>query len=129
MMAERDDRCLVELVHPDETRARCILDPQHVQDDSDHQDEHGHRAPVLVHQSTVRGAQRLQDARREEERPRAEYIAELSAADRLDLTRWLLHGSGSAIFGRVTFESVVGGGVLVRVKRYEARPTYERNVT
>lgn len=56
-------RCQVHLIHRDSSESRCVLPKKHLLDDSDHQDEHGHHAPVLVSQSTIREVQRLQDAR------------------------------------------------------------------
>lgn len=56
-------RCQVYLIHEDKSESRCVLPKAHLLDDSDHQDEHGHHAPVLVHQSTIREVQAVQDAR------------------------------------------------------------------
>lgn len=50
-------RCQVHLIHEDKSESRCVLAKAHLLDDSDHQDEHGHHAPVLVHQSTIREVQ------------------------------------------------------------------------
>lgn len=57
------DRCKVPMVHPDKTESRCILHWDHQRDDSDHIDIHGHRATVLVHQSTIREARAVREAR------------------------------------------------------------------
>jgi hypothetical protein len=51
----------VNMVHPDETKERCVRHQDHVLHDTDHIDVHGHRAPVLVHQSTIEQARALQD--------------------------------------------------------------------
>ena len=57
-------RCQVDLIHPgDDSKSQCTLPKAHLLDDTDHVDEHGHRAPVLVHQSTIRAVQAIQDAR------------------------------------------------------------------
>ena len=56
-------RCQVHLIHADKSEARCVLPKRHLLDDSDHVDDHGHHAPVLVHQSTIREVQRVQDMR------------------------------------------------------------------
>lgn len=56
-------RCQVMLIHPGGIERRCILPKAHLLDDSDHQDHCGHRAPVLVSQSTIREVQAVQDAR------------------------------------------------------------------
>jgi hypothetical protein len=56
-------RCQVPMVHPDATVAWCIRHKDHLRIDSDHLDEHGHTAPVLVSQSTIREVQRVQDMR------------------------------------------------------------------
>lgn len=47
------DRCQVDMIHADDTAERCVWHKDHLLDDSDHVDEHGHRAAVLVHQSTI----------------------------------------------------------------------------
>lgn len=60
---EYGGRCRVHLIHEDKSEARCVLPQKHLLDDSDHEDEHGHHAPVLVHQSTIREVQAIQDAR------------------------------------------------------------------
>jgi len=57
------ERCRVHLIHPDESESRCVRPKSHLLDDSDHVDEHGHRAPVLVSQSTIREVKAIQDAR------------------------------------------------------------------
>jgi hypothetical protein len=51
-------RCPTPMVHRDQSRARCVLPVSHLLDDSDHQDEHGCTAPVLIHQSTIREVER-----------------------------------------------------------------------
>lgn len=56
-------RCQVSLIHRDKSESQCVLPKKHLLDDSDHQDEHGHRAPVLVHQSTIREVKAISDAR------------------------------------------------------------------
>lgn len=61
--ASYPDRCKVPMIHPDKTESRCVLHKDHQQDDSDHIDIHGHTAPVLVHQSTLREVRALQEAR------------------------------------------------------------------
>lgn len=57
------DRCLVNMVHPDKSEARCVLHKDHQEDDTDHLDEHGHTAHVLVHQSTIREVRAVSEAR------------------------------------------------------------------
>lgn len=47
-------QCRVYLIHPDKSQSRCLLDADHLLDDSDHLDEHGHTAKVLVSQATIR---------------------------------------------------------------------------
>ena len=61
--SEYTGRCQVHLIHEDKSESRCVLAKAHLLDDSDHQDEHGHHAPVLVSQSTIREVKRIQDAR------------------------------------------------------------------
>lgn len=56
-------RCQVHLIHEDKSESRCVLPKAHLLDDSDHEDEHGHHAPVLVHQSTIREVKAISDAR------------------------------------------------------------------
>jgi hypothetical protein len=56
-------RCRVPLVHRDGSEARCVLRASHQRDDSDHVDEHGHTAPVLVTQATIEDARRVQALR------------------------------------------------------------------
>jgi hypothetical protein len=53
--------CGVLLVHPDESASPCTLPAGHfIQvEDSDHVDEHGCFAPVLVRQSTLREVARV----------------------------------------------------------------------
>jgi hypothetical protein len=41
------DRCLVNLIHADKSEARCVLRLDHVRQETDHVDEHGHHAPCL----------------------------------------------------------------------------------
>lgn len=60
---EYGGRCTVPMIHPDKSEAQCVLPRKHLLDDSDHVDEHGHHAPVLVHQSTIRDVQRVQSLR------------------------------------------------------------------
>jgi hypothetical protein len=52
--------------------------------------------------------------------PDREQIATLNAADTGRLRAWLAKPNGSFITGRATLESVAGGGVMVRVRPYEA---------
>lgn len=52
-------RCQVDLIHEDKSAARCILPRTHLLDDSDHVDEHGHHAKVLVTQATLREVERV----------------------------------------------------------------------
>ena len=47
-----------------------------------------------------------------------DHHVQLSASDRAQLLAWLADPNGACIFQRVTFEAVVGGGVLVRTKPY-----------
>lgn len=58
-------QCMVNMVHPATTdyaagshmpkrEYPCILPKTHLNHDSDHVDIHGHTAPVLVHQATIR---------------------------------------------------------------------------
>lgn len=55
-------RCMVNLIHADEPEARCTRHRDHQQNaDSDHVDEHGCTAHVLVHQSSIEEARRWQD--------------------------------------------------------------------
>lgn len=56
-------RCQVNLIHADKSEAQCVLPKKHLLDDTDHMDDHGHLAPVLVHQSTIREVKAVQDAR------------------------------------------------------------------
>jgi hypothetical protein len=58
-----DVQCDVTMVHSDGFEGHCRLAKRHLVDDSDHQDEHGCRAGVLVHQSTIREVERIQAAR------------------------------------------------------------------
>lgn len=55
--------CHASMTHADGAVSPCLLPKRHLLDDSDHEDSHGHRAPVLVHQSTIREAERIQAAR------------------------------------------------------------------
>ena len=48
-----------------------------------------------------------------------EHIVQLSAGQCRELVAWLGHASGSRPLGRVTFEAVEGGGVLVRTRAWE----------
>lgn len=51
-----------------------------------------------------------------------EYIAELSRQERMELAEWLKNPSGGLRLGdRVTVESVVGGGILIRTQPYRYR--------
>jgi len=54
-------RCKVSLIliHEDTTEARCVTHRDHQLDDTDHIDEHGHHAPVLVRQSTIEEVRRV----------------------------------------------------------------------
>lgn len=47
-------KCGTPMRHPDKSVSPCVLDETHRLDDSDHRDGHGHTAPVLVRQSTIR---------------------------------------------------------------------------
>lgn len=63
-------RCRVSLRHQDGTEAPCTLRRSHQRDDSDHVDEHGHTAPVLVSWATIQEVRHVQ-AMREMEADRA----------------------------------------------------------
>ena len=54
-------RCGTPMVHPDESAGHCTLPKDHyIQiEDSDHYDEHGCIAPVLVHQASIREVERV----------------------------------------------------------------------
>ena len=52
-------RCMVGMIHADRSKARCILHRDHQRADTDHVDEHGHHALVLVHQSTIEEVRRV----------------------------------------------------------------------
>jgi hypothetical protein len=54
-------RCPKPMVHPDETVERCVLHYDHMQDDTDHVDTHGHRAPVEISQSTIEQARMIRE--------------------------------------------------------------------
>jgi hypothetical protein len=60
-------RCRVPLIHRDGSEARCVLPASHQRDDSDHVDEHGHSAPVLVTQAAIEEARYVQAMRDAEE--------------------------------------------------------------
>lgn len=62
-------RCAVHLVHQDKSESQCVLDASHLDDDSDHVDEHGHRAPVLVSKATVRQVAALAEYGRQQAEP------------------------------------------------------------
>ena len=64
---ERGDRCPTPMQHQDGQIAQCTLDRSHALDDSDHVDEHGHTAPVLVSQATIREVEAVARARQEEQ--------------------------------------------------------------
>ncbi len=72
-------RCHVHLIHQDKSESRCVLDMSHLDDDSDHLDEHGHHAPVLVSKATIREIQALA----EYDRRQAEQAREREQADSL----------------------------------------------
>ena len=55
------DRCLVDLIHEQELRSRCILHRDHQKLDLPHRDVHWHHAEVLVHQSSIREAKHVQE--------------------------------------------------------------------
>ena len=48
--------------------------------------------------------------------PDQEHTVDVSAVDRRALVAWLQHGTGSYHTGRVTFEAVEGGGMLIRTR-------------
>ena len=50
--------------------------------------------------------------------PRPEHITELNPGGVDKLRGWLVRPNGSLTMGRVTFEAVEGGGVLVRTLPY-----------
>jgi hypothetical protein len=54
-------RCPKPMVHPDESVERCVLHVDHMQDDIDHVDPHGHRAPVEIRQSTIEQARMIRE--------------------------------------------------------------------
>jgi hypothetical protein len=56
-------RCQVRLIHEDKSESQCTRLKIHLLDDTDHRDEHGHTAPVLVRHSTIRQVKAIQDAR------------------------------------------------------------------
>jgi hypothetical protein len=60
-------RCHVHLIHADKSEERCALAGDHLADDLDHVDAHGHHAPVLVHQSTIEHVRAVTEALREED--------------------------------------------------------------
>jgi hypothetical protein len=53
---EARPKCGTPMRHPDKSVSPCVLDKDHyiTVEDSPHQDEHGHTAPVLVSQATIR---------------------------------------------------------------------------
>jgi hypothetical protein len=59
----------------------------------------------------------------EEGRPAAdgEHLTELNPVGVDRLRTWLARPNGSLTMGRVTFEAVAGGGILVRTKPYTAQ--------
>jgi hypothetical protein len=64
------DLCHVGLIHADESTAPCVLPRTHLDYDSDHQDEHGCRAAVLIHRSTIDEVARVNEScRARAERP------------------------------------------------------------
>lgn len=48
-----------------------------------------------------------------------DHIVELNASQLRQLERWLWRPSGSLALGRVTFEAVSGGGLLVRTRPFQ----------
>jgi hypothetical protein len=54
-------RCHVHLIHADKSEDRCVLAQDHLTDDLPHVDSHGHRAPVLISQSTLDEVRAWQD--------------------------------------------------------------------
>ena len=57
-----------------------------------------------------------------------EHTVALNKTDKDKLLEWLREGSGALTLGRVTFESVVGGGIFVRTQPWSSshlarRPT------
>ena len=79
---ETDDkkRCFVHLIHSDKSESRCILHKDHQDNDSDHIDEHGHTAKVLVTQATIREVRALAEydrKKREEEETHEREIDEI----------------------------------------------------
>jgi hypothetical protein len=53
--------CAVPMLHRDQSEAPCLLARGHQEQDTDHVDEHGCTAPVLVHQSSIEEVRRWQD--------------------------------------------------------------------
>jgi hypothetical protein len=77
--ADPQKRCLVHLIHPDKSEVQCVLSRDHQDNDSDHLDEHGHAAPVLVTQKTiaeVRAVTEWHNQQRDLEREREQADAE-----------------------------------------------------
>jgi hypothetical protein len=66
MNAESPRRCQVSLIHRDKSREQCQLNREHVESDSDHVDQHGCKAPVLIRQATIRQAEVIAAERRAE---------------------------------------------------------------
>jgi hypothetical protein len=58
-MTSTQDRCPTPMRHADKSVSQCVLDRAHVLQDSDHVDKHGHHAPVLVSQATIREVDRV----------------------------------------------------------------------
>jgi hypothetical protein len=73
-----DQRCAVNMIHADQSAARCTRHRKHVEQDTDHTDEHGHRAPVLVSQSTIAEALAIEQEA-DAARSRAELADRISA--------------------------------------------------
>lgn len=55
----RGTQCGTPMKHKDGTVSRCDLDKAHNLSDSDHRDQHGCTAHVLVHQASIADAQRV----------------------------------------------------------------------
>ena len=53
----------------------------------------------------------------------SEHITELNPGGVDKLRAWLVRPSGSLSMGRVTFEAVEGGGILVRSRPYTGPET------
>ncbi len=48
-----------------------------------------------------------------------EHLAQINLEERMRLQEWMKSPNGSLRFGRVCFEAVVGGGILVRTDPYD----------